>query len=127
MMGANFSASGSASPGGTMDKKKSALATSSSETARMPASRARLALASLRPASDVVTSSPCSTKRAPTLLPMAPCATIATIGFIPVFPVLTARQHRDGRRARQRRLRHDQRRRVLHFHFKLLAGAAEES
>src|SRR3954463_4433868 len=125
MMVAYFSASCSASPGGTMERKKSAATTSSSLTARMPASPARLALASLRPASEVVTCKPCSTRRAPTPLPIAPCATIATTGFIPA--PLMSRQHHDGRRARQRCFGHDQRRRVLHLDFELLARPAEEA
>src|SRR5262245_43806282 len=59
----------------------------------MPAALARAALASLRPASEVMTRRPRSTSRAPTPAPMAPCATIATVGFmrsllavIPHFP-----------------------------------------
>ena len=48
----------------------------------MPALRARAALASLRPASEVVTSRPLSTSSAPTALPMAPGAITATTGFM---------------------------------------------
>ena len=51
----------------------------------MPAALARLALASLRPSSEVMTVSPRSTRRAPTPAPMAPCATTATVGFIVTF------------------------------------------
>ena len=48
----------------------------------MPAALARLALSSLRPASDVTTRKPRSTSRPPTPAPIAPCATTATVGFI---------------------------------------------
>jgi hypothetical protein len=69
-----------ASPGGQIDRKKSASPTSasSSATGTMRARSARAALAAERPASEVVTFTPCSASRAPTAAPMSPAAMIAT-------------------------------------------------
>jgi hypothetical protein len=73
-------ASPTASPGGQIDRKKSASPTSASSaaTGTMPARSARAALAAERPASEVVTSTPRSASRAPTAEPISPAAMIAT-------------------------------------------------
>ena len=66
-VGARCRASGSASPGGRIDRKKSAPASNARSSAAgvMPAARARSALLALRPASSVRTSAPLSCKRPP--------------------------------------------------------------
>ena len=70
----------SASPGGRIDRKKSAPSSNSRSPGIgfMPAARARSALAALRPDSRVRTSAPLSCSRLPTPAPMLPCAMIAT-------------------------------------------------
>ena len=52
----------------------------------MPAARARLALASLRPASEVSTVTLCSVRRLATAAPMLPGAMMATMGVILRLP-----------------------------------------
>ena len=54
----------------------------SSDTPTIPAALARATVASLRPASEVRTSMPFSTRRAATALPIMPGAITATIGCI---------------------------------------------
>ncbi|MGY3291649.1 hypothetical protein ACVWWP_004716 [Bradyrhizobium sp. LM3.6] len=76
---ASRSASATASPGGTIERIMSASAISSSSAPIMPASAARLRVASLRPFNDVSTRAPCSPRRRATALPMAPGARIAMV------------------------------------------------
>ena len=52
----------------------------------MPAARARLALASLRPASEVSTFTLCSVRRRPTPQPILPGAMMATVGVMLCLP-----------------------------------------
>src|SRR5215472_2619536 len=80
--GTKLCASVNASPGGKIDKMKSARAMSSSLAAVMPAALARVRVSSLRPSSEVRTVTPCSTSLLPTAPPMAPGAITATTGVI---------------------------------------------
>src|SRR6185437_8149509 len=86
--GAIRSAKPLASPGGTIESTKSAPVTSaiSSSTATMPASRARMRLASPRPLSDVRTAAPREYSLCPTAAPISPCATTTIVNAI-VCPV----------------------------------------
>jgi hypothetical protein len=78
--GTKCCASANASPGGRMDRTKSAAAISASLAADIPAAAARAAVASLRPASEVSTVTPRSASLCPTAAPIAPAAITATTG-----------------------------------------------
>jgi hypothetical protein len=94
--GARRRAKASASPGGTIDRKKSASVRARSSTAVMPAALARSALAALRPASEVSTLTPFSASRSAMAAPIEPGAIIATVGGTVIFPFL--KRHKRGRR-----------------------------
>src|SRR5664280_1992530 len=80
--GARRLAKASASPGGTIESRKSLSVSCASATAIMPAALARAALAALRPASEVSTFTLFSVRRLPTALPMLPGAMMATVGVM---------------------------------------------
>src|SRR5664280_305368 len=80
--GARRLAKASASPGGTIESRKSLSVSCASATAVMPAAPARAALAALRPASEVSTFTLLSVRHLPTALPMLPGAMMATVGVI---------------------------------------------
>src|SRR5258705_1890669 len=75
--GLSRSASPAASLGGTTDRMMPALTISASLTATMPARSARLALAELRPSSEVTTRAPRSRRRWPMAAPISPGAMTA--------------------------------------------------
>src|SRR5271165_6584757 len=74
--------------GGTIERMRSAVAMVSGETSSIPAARARLTVAALRPSSNVSTRAPCSTRRTDIALPMAPGERIAITIFMDDTPVL---------------------------------------
>src|SRR4051794_26912651 len=95
----------SASPGGRIERKKSAPESNafSSAAGFIPAARARSALAALRPDSNVRTSAPLSCRRLPTPDPILPCATITTTMFITdLIPECDYRQPTERRACPQR-------------------------
>ena len=87
--GERRSANESASAGGTIESRKSALLNSSSLTGFMPAFAARSALAAPRPERLVRTSRPFSTSRDAVAAPIAPWDMMEMIGFI--FPLSISR------------------------------------
>src|SRR5580692_9334354 len=75
------SATSTATPGGTIERTKSAPRTSvsSSSTTSSPAPRTRATLSALRPATEVTTCAPASRSLRPTAAPISPAPTIATV------------------------------------------------
>ena len=96
--GTRCCASASASPGGRIDRMKSAPAISSLAEV-MPAAFARATVAALRPASEVSTAAPRSVSRFPTPAPIAPGAMMATTGGMASSFNKRARMHLAGNRA----------------------------
>src|SRR5712691_1713626 len=86
--GANRCASATASPGGRIERMKSLAAISSSLAAVSPCFLARATVSALRPASEVSTLRPFSTRRPATAAPIMPGAMTATTGFIGCSPIV---------------------------------------